>query len=325
MSVVAKTHKHRTPLQLISAFLGMALGTLLVAISLKCFLAPHQLIDGGIVGVSMICASLLGQKFFPYVLVLLNLPFVFLAFKQVGRSFVVQMAIAVALLAGFSCALDFWAPSFEGDVLEVIVFGGITLGIGCGLTIRAGGAVDGTEILAIILSQKRGYTVGQVIFFFNIFIFGLSGFVEGSWHPALRSFMTYIVAYKIMDTVIVGLDETKSVMIISSRPKAIADLLISRLGLGVTIMYGRGGYTGEEKEILYAIVERLQLAQLKAVVHLEDPSAFIAIDDLHEVIGGKGGSHSLRKRQGLLTRLAGLVGLSRAPAGTEGSVETEQV
>ncbi len=288
------SHTTKTFWQRVVTYAWMAFGAFLVAVALKTFLAPSRLIDGGIVGISMILSSVLGQKFLPYFLIVLNLPFVILAWKQVGKRFVIHMICAVILLAIFSFLLE-WAPVFEGDVLEVIVFGGLTLGIGAGLVIRMGGALDGTEILAIIISKARGYTVGQIVFFINIFIFAISGIVEGDWHPALRSFMTYIIAYKIMDTVIVGLDETKSVTIISSIPRKLTDLLVHELGLGVTTMYGRGGFSGKEQEVLYVIVERLQLADLKSLVQKEDPKAFLAIENLHEVIGGQGDGRVTRK------------------------------
>lgn len=285
----------KSPLQYVVMLFWLALGAFLVAVALNLFLAPNQLIDGGMVGVSMIASRLFGQHYFPYFLVLFNLPFLVVGVKYLGKSFVLYMLLAVLLLALFSFFMPY-LPIFEGDVLEVIVFGGLTLGIGTGLVIRMGGALDGTEILAIIVNRKKGFTVGQVVFFFNIFIFALSGWIVGDWHPALRSFMTYVVAYKIIDTVIVGLDETKSVMIISTRPIQVADMLMHKLGLGVTFMYGRGGYTGDEREIVYVIVERLQLATLKTLVHQEDPEAFIAVENLHEVITGKPGSHATRKR-----------------------------
>ncbi len=279
---------------LIINYCWIALGAFLVAVALKIFLQPSKLIDGGVVGISMICATLFGKRYLSYFLVALSIPFVILAYKQVGKRFVIKMIVAVILLAIFAFLLSS-IPVFEADILEVIVFGGLTLGMGAGLIIRMGGALDGTEILAILIHRKKGYTVGQVVFFINIFIFAIAGVVELDWHPALQSFMTYIVAYKIMDTVIVGLDETKSVTIISDNPRHIADLLMHELGLGVTLMYGRGGYTGEEKEIIYVIVERLQLSALKELVQKEDPTAFIAVENLHEVISGKSDGHATRK------------------------------
>src|SRR5262249_25733476 len=159
------------------------------------------------------------------------------------------------------------------------------LGVGLGLIIREGGCLDGTEILGIIINRRTGFTVGQVVLFCNIFVFGAAGLVFKDWHPPLLSLITYIVVIRIMDSVIVGLDETKSVLIISAKSKAIADAIIHELGLGLTVMYGRGGFSGSEREILYVIVERLQLADLKDLILREDPSAFIAIENLHEVTG----------------------------------------
>ena len=155
------------------------------------------------------------------------------------------------------------------------------------MIIREGGCLDGTEILGIIFNRRTGFTVGQVVLVCNIFVFGAAGLVFKDWHPPLMSLITYIVVIKIMDSVIVGLDETKSVLIISSKSKAIADAIIHELGLGLTIMYGRGGFSGDEREILYVIAERLQLAELKDLILREDPTAFIAIENLHEVANGK--------------------------------------
>lgn len=268
------------------AYLWMMLGTGLVATALEVFLIPSRLIDGGIIGLSMLLSYVLGQSLLPYLLLILSVPFVIVAYKQIGKRFVIQMVSALIMLSIWIFILHY-APAFEGDVLEVIVFGGLMLGIGGGLIIRVGGALDGTEIMAILLAKRRGYTVGQVVFFFNIFIFALSGFIYQDWHPALRSFMTYIIAYKMMDAVIVGLDETKAAWIISSKTDKLAQLLVHNLGLGVTIMQGRGGYSGTSQEMLYVVVERLQLAELKQLVTREDPGAFVAIENLHEVIGGQ--------------------------------------
>lgn len=287
--------KVKTTFHYVLSYFWMAVGTFLFAIAIKIFLIPANLVDGGIVGVSMICSTLFGTNLLPLFLVVFNIPFLLLALREIGKFFVLQMLIALVMLGFFIFVLQN-VPPFEGDILEIIVFGGLSLGIGIGLVIRMGGALDGTEILAIIINHRKGYTVGQVVFFFNIFIFAVAGYVYSDWHSALRSFMTYIIAYKIMDTVIVGLDEMKSVTIISSDARRLANLLMHKLGLGVTIMYGRGGFSGEQKEIIYVIVERLQLAELKEMVHREDPTAFIAIEDLHEVITGKQEGHVTRKK-----------------------------
>lgn len=277
---------NKTPAQRALSYFWIALGSFLAAVSIRIFLFPHELIDGGIIGISMILARLIGGQYFSIFFVILTLPFLYLSYKFIRRTFVIQMFIAVILFAGFLAILD-RAPSFDSDPLEVIVIGGAILGVGAGLIIRNGGCLDGTEILAIIVNRKKGYTVGQVVIFLNFFIFAAYGWIFMDWHIALRSLMTYVVAFKMMDLVIVGLDELKSVLIISSNPKDLTKVIMHELGLGLTVMHGRGGYTGDAKDLLFVIVERLDLADLKELILREDPDAFIAVENLHEVVSGR--------------------------------------
>lgn len=284
----------------------MTVGAFFSAFAIEVFYTPNNLLDGGIIGVAMICAKLFGAKFLPYFVFLFNLPFVYLAYRFIGKVFVIHMIVALLL---FGCSLFLINQTmpqlqFHGDYIEVVVIGGAILGAGIGLIIRYGGCLDGTEILAIIFNRKTGFTVGQVVLVCNIFIFGAAGFAFQDWHPPLLSLIAFIVASKIMDSVIVGLDETKSVLIISSHSKAIADAIIHELGLGLTIMYGRGGFSGDEREILYVIAERLQLADLKELVNREDPTAFIAIENLHEVANGNQGAGKKQTRiEALMSRI----------------------
>ncbi len=236
----------------------------------------------------MIFGKIFGKQVIPYLLILFNLPFLMLAYRYIGKVFVLHMLVANFLFSGAMVFIANMMPlQFHGDSLEVVVIGGALLGVGLGLIIREGGCTDGSEILGIIMNRRMGFTVGQVVLVINIFVFGAMGLVFQDWHPPLMSLITYIVVIKIMDSVIVGLDETKSVLIISLKSKAIADAIIYELGLGLTIMYGRGGFSGDEREILYVIAERLQLAELKDLILREDPNAFIAIENLHEVANGK--------------------------------------
>lgn len=268
-------------------YLLMAIGAFLAAFAVEVFLIPNRLIDGGIVGVSMIFGNIFGKELIPLFLLLFNLPFILMAYRFLGKIFVIHVFIANLLFA-LSLFLigNISSLKFEGDPLEVVVIGGAILGIGIGLIIKYGGCLDGTEILGVIVNRQTGLTVSQVVLVCNIFIFCAAGLVFRDWHPPLLSLITYFVVVKIMDLVIVGLDETKSVLIISSKSKAIADAIIHELGLGLTIMYGRGGYSGDAREILYVIAERLQLAELKELIHREDPMAFVAIENLHEVSNG---------------------------------------
>lgn len=282
---------HPPKKSLLSIFLTyfwMSIGAFLAAFSLDVFFIPNHLIDGGVVGVSMIFGSIFGKQVIPFLLLVFNLPFLILAYRFIGKVFVFHMIIATLLFSSSLVFISHVIPwQFHGDSLEVVIAGGTLLGIGLGLIIREGGCLDGTEILGIIVNRRMGYTVGQVVLACNFFVFGAAGFVFQDWHPPLMSMITYIVVIKIMDSVIVGLDETKSILIISKKSKAIADVIVHELGLGLTIMYGRGGFSGDEKEILYVIVERLQLAEVKELVLREDPNAFMAIENLHEVTNEK--------------------------------------
>ena len=286
----------RTYLHHLSTFLWIAVGAFLAAASIRIFLFPNQLIDGGVVGIALIISRLYGAEYLSYAMVILNIPFLYLAYTYIRRSFLIYMLLAVFLFAGFLMVLQN-APAFIGDPLEIIVFGGAILGIGVGLIIRHGGCVDGTEILAIMINRRTGFTVGQIVLFINVFIFAAYGWIFQDWHVALRSLMTYIVAFKMIDLVIVGLDELKSAIIISSNPKEIGHAIMNELGIGLTIMHGRGGFSGDTREILFVIIERLDLSELKEIVLRVDPTAFMAIEDLHEVVYGKQGVMPFKKRQ----------------------------
>lgn len=292
---VKKQHTVKSVLHHTATFLWLIVGAFLAAAAIRIFLVPNALIDGGVIGVALILARLYGDSYLSYAIILLNAPFVYLAFAYIRRSFVIHMLFALIAFAGFLLALQS-VPHFTGDPLEIIVFGGAILGIGVGLIIRHGGCLDGTEILAIIINRKKGFTVGQVVLFINVFIFVAYGWIFKDWHIALQSLMTYIVAFKMIDLVIVGLDELKSALIISAKPKELGDAIMNELGLGLTIMHGRGGFSGDTREILFVIIERLDLSELKEIVLRTDPTAFMAIEDLHEVVYGKQALVPYKKR-----------------------------
>jgi len=265
---------------------GITLGAFFAALAIRIFLIPNELIDGGVIGIALILGRLFGNSYLSYFLIALNIPFLFLAWRFIRRSFVIYMLIATIIFALFLSLLQ-QIPSFAADPLEAIVIGGVMLGAGAGLIIRNGGCTDGTEILAIIINRKKGFTVGQVVLFINIFIFTGYGWIFHDWHIALRSLMTYIVAFKMIDLVIAGLEELKSVLIMCSQPEKLSKIITHELGLGLTFIKGKGGYSGEDRDILFIIVERLDLAELKEIVLREDPSAFMAIENLHEVAYGR--------------------------------------
>lgn len=267
----------------------MAAGSFAAAFSLEVFLLPNSLIDGGVVGVAMIVGNLFGHQWIPILIVLFNLPFLMLAWKHIGKHLVVNMLTALLFLSGWMGFIHHFLPSwtFVGDPLEVVVIGGAILGMGFGTIIRVGGCTDGTEILGIMMSQKKGYTVGQVVLACNVLIFSAAGLVFQDWHPPMLSLIAYIVAVKVMDAVIVGLEETKSVTIISAKSQKLIEAITREMGLGLTVLYGRGGFSGNDQEILMVVVERIQLAELKEIVYRHDEHAFMAIENLHEVANGR--------------------------------------
>jgi uncharacterized membrane-anchored protein YitT (DUF2179 family) len=277
---MATSGKKRVVLHL----LWITIGALLVAVGLEMFLVPNQVIDGGIIGVSIILAEITPVILGAYILVL-NLPFLIVGYTQIGKTFALQTLYAVTLLAAFVTLLH-GAPVFTQEPILASVFGGIIVGIGVGLIIRNGGSLDGTEIVAILANKKFGFSVGEIVMFFNIFILGSAGFVFG-WESSMYSLIAYFVAFKSIDIIIEGIDESKSVTIISDKSSEISEVIIARLGRGVTHIYGRGGYSGEEKELLYCIVTRLELAKLKAIVEDIDPTAFVAVEHVHDVMGGR--------------------------------------
>lgn len=302
----AQTAPIRTWASQIILYLFLAIGAFCAAFSITVFLLPNKIIDGGIVGIAMIGGQLFGNALFPYFFIILNLPFLYLAYRHIGKIFLLHMFFAYLLFVGSLFFIEHMIPwQFEGDKLEVVVIGGAILGIGLGIIIRYGGCLDGTEILGIIINRRLGFTVGQVVLICNIFIFGAAGLAFPDWHTPIFSLITYMVVIKVMDAVIVGPDETKSVLIISSKSRAIAEAIVHELGLGLTVMYGRGGFSGDAREILYVIAERLQLSELKELIHREDPHAFIAIENLHEVASGKhdGGQKRKKRIQDIISRI----------------------
>jgi len=240
--------------------------------------------DGGIVGISIILSHLLGWNLGIF-LFILNLPFFFLGYKQIGKTFAYSTLLGIITLS-VSTSLLHHVQAFTNDMLLATFFGGILLGIGVGLVIRYGGSLDGTEILAILVTKKLPFSVGEFVMFLNLFIFAFGGFVFG-WDRAMYSVLAYVIAFKTMDIVIEGMDESKSAWIISDKNKEIGDAILARLGRGVTYFHGEGAYSGEDKKVIFCIVTRLEEAKLKEIVDDIDSSAFLAVADIAEVRGGR--------------------------------------
>ncbi len=276
--------RHHTWIESVGRYVMLFLGTIVTAAGLEFFLVPNQIIDGGVVGLSIMASYIFKQQLGMF-LVVLNLPFLYLGYKQIGKTFTVSTLFSLLSLA-FWVSFFHPIPELTKDLFLVAVFGGIIVGIGVGLIIRHGGSLDGTEIIAIILDRKTGFSVGEIIMFFNLFILGSAGLVFG-WDKAMYSLVAYFIAFKVIDVTIKGLDESKGVLIVSDRPHEIADVLMARLGRGVTILYGEGAYTGDKKEVLYSIITRLEIAKLKTIIEEIDEDAFVTINEVHDVLGGR--------------------------------------
>ncbi|MEC0369986.1 YitT family protein [Paenibacillus chibensis] len=280
---MAKTHRKLSPVDLLKKFIFITAGAILMAVALEVFLVPNDIIDGGITGISIVLSKITTLPLGIFLFVI-NLPFLFLGYKQIGKTFAFSTLYGIIVMSVTTQLLHHVSP-FTNEKILAVLFGGLILGLGVGLVIRYGGSLDGTEIVAILLSKKTRVPVGQIIMIMNVFIFIIAGFVFG-WDSAMYSIFTYYMASKVMDIVVEGLNESKSVTIISGEYEEISQTIQDRLGRTTTFIYARGGYSGEDTQMIYCVVTRLELAKLKSVVHEIDPRAFIAIESVSDVLGG---------------------------------------
>lgn len=277
-------HRKLTKKKILQRALLITLGATLMGVGLEIFLVPNNVIDGGITGISIMLSYITGWKLGIFLL-LLNIPFFFIGYKQIGKTFAISTFYGIIVLS-IATTLLHPVPAFTQDILLATIFGGVVLGIGVGLVIRYGGSLDGTEILAILFNNKLPFSVGEIIMFFNLFILGSAGFVF-SWDRAMYSLIAYFVAYKTIDITITGLDESKSVWIISDNARQIGETIMHRLGRGVTYLNGEGAYSGDDKKVIFCVINRLEEAKLKDIVTENDENAFLAVADIAEVRGGR--------------------------------------
>lgn len=260
----------------------MMIGAVLASIGLEIFLIPNNIIDGGIVGISIMVSYITKLPLGLFIFIL-NIPFFIIGYKQIGKTFTISTLFSVICL---SIGVSFFhpIPGLTHDVLLATVFGGIILGLGVGLIIRNGGSLDGTEIVAIILDKRLSFSIGEIVMFFNIFILSSAGFIFG-WDRAMYSLIAYFIAFKVIDITVEGIDESKAVTIVSENYQEIAEAIMDRLGRGVTLLDGKGGYKGVATNVIYVVVSRLEVAKLKSIILGFDPGALITIG--HVEVAGK--------------------------------------
>jgi len=261
----------------------ITLGVLSAGMGLEGFLLSSHFIDGGVTGISLLLTRTTGVPLAVW-LPLVNLPFIALGWKHLGPAFAIRSALAIAGLALVLATVHY--PDVTPDLLLTAVFGGFFIGAGVGLAVRGGAVLDGTEIAALLLSKRSVlFKVGDLILGFNVVLFVVAMGVLGV-EPALYSILTYIAASKTLDFVIHGIDEYTAITIVSPASKAIRARITTELGRGVTVYRGAGGLSGEDRDILYCVVTRLEVGRVFGIVNEEDEHAFVVAHALTEVRGG---------------------------------------
>jgi uncharacterized membrane-anchored protein YitT (DUF2179 family) len=267
--------------------LFITLGVAAAAFGLKGFLLPNRFLDGGVMGISLL-ANIVSGVNLSLLVILINLPFVAIAYTQISKKFAFKTLIAISLLAITLAIVEF--PIITQDKLLIAVFGGFFLGAGIGLSIRGGSVIDGTEVLAIYSSRKTTLSVGDVILILNIVIFSTAAYIINI-ETALYAILTYLVASKTVDFVVHGIEEYTSVMIVSDKSDGIKDAIVNKMGRGVTILkgksgFGKKGHRTNDIDVLFSVVTRLELQRLKTEIIKIDPDAFVVENSINDVKGG---------------------------------------
>ena len=264
------------------------------AVGVTMFLAPVHLYDSGISGTSMLLWQLTPEAYtLSLFLLILNVPLFLFGLKKQGVVFTIYSIWAVFVYSAASFVItnvlpvDVSAASpFAGqDLLLCALFGGLISGIGSGMTIRFGGAIDGIEVMAVIFSKRLGLTVGSFVMAYNVLLYIAIGCIFRSWVLPLYSIVTYCAAIKAVDFIVEGLDKAKSAMIVTTKADAISDALSDAFGRGITHIGARGYYSGTDQTVIYFVVNRFQIAKMKALVTEADPDAFITISEVSDVLG----------------------------------------
>lgn len=279
-------------LRTIRDYLLILLGVLSAGVGIKGFILPNGFIDGGCTGISMLInrVSAAHGVYVPLsvILVIINIPFIVLGLRTIGRRFFVRAIIAVIGLA--ICVALMPPMHVTDDKLLVAVFGGFLLGLGVGLAMRGGAVLDGTEVAAIFFSRKSTLTIGDIILVFNVLIFAVAAWLLGI-EIALYSILIYLSAAKTVDFVIEGIEEYTGVTIISVHHEAIVDMIMNRMGRGLTVYhgekgFGKGGVRRDDMKIIFTVITRLEISSLQAEVDRIDPNAFVVMGSIKDTKGG---------------------------------------
>ena len=260
----------------------LILGAACAAFSIECFLITNTILDGGVTGISMML-NFVSELPLSILIVVINIPFFVVGFRALGKRFLLRSLISMASFAMF---LEVFrdVDTVTSSELLAVVFGGVLLGVGVGTVLRNGGCLDGTEIAAMLLSRRTSVSTGGIIFFINIFIYAVAGLLFG-WDRALLSLLTYFITFKIIDLVEEGMEQAKAAMIITENASELADTIYKRLGRTCTFISAEGLVSGSGKTVLYCVITRVELNELKRIINEADISAFVTISEVSEIIG----------------------------------------
>ncbi|MCQ4087344.1 YitT family protein [Saccharibacillus sp. JS10] len=279
-----KMSKKNKMLKIFSKALLIVIGAVLTAYGLEAVLIPNQVSDGGVTGLSIVGSQLFGLPL-GLLIAIINIPFVFLGYKQIGKSFALYSILGIAALAISASLMHHVHTIIEGDTLLVTVVGGIIIGMGMGLALRNGGALDGIDMLAVLLSRKLPFGTSDLILFLNTFVFIVVSFVFGL-QGAILSALAYFIASKVIHIVEEGLSGSKTFKIITNQPEIMVETIRDRLGRGATYSDAYGGYSNEQFKEITCVINRLEESKIKEIIHEIDPEAFVVVYDVAEVRGG---------------------------------------
>ncbi|WP_256972799.1 YitT family protein [Saccharibacillus sp. O23] len=280
----AKPGKSNKILKIFSRVLLIVIGAVITAYGLEAVLIPNSVSDGGVTGLSIVGSKLFGMPL-GLLIAVLNIPFVWLGYKQIGKSFALYSVIGIASLAVSATLMHHVHTIIDGDTLLVTVVGGIIIGTGMGIALRNGGALDGIDMLAVLLSRKLPFGTSDLILFLNTFVFIVVSTVFGL-QGAILSALAYFIASKVIHIVEEGLSGSKTFKIITNQPEVMVETIRDRLGRGATYSDAYGGYSNEQFKEITCVINRMEESKIKEIIHQIDPGAFVVVYDVAEVRGG---------------------------------------
>ncbi|MFE5322213.1 YitT family protein [Paenibacillus sp. NPDC056579] len=284
-------HKQSPMLKKSLRALAVIIGGFITAYGLEAVLIPNSVSDGGVTGLSIVGFELTGVPL-GLLIAILNIPFIFLGYKQIGKSFAIYSVIGIVSLAAGTSVLHHISPIIKGDTLLVTVVGGIIIGFGMGLALRNGGALDGIDMLAVLLSRKLPFGTSDLILFLNTFVFIVVSTVFGL-QGAIMSAIAYYIASKVIHIVEEGLSGAKTFKIISKHPEELVETIRDRLGRSATYNLVQGAYSHEQFKEITCVINRLEESKMKEIIYEIDSSAFVMVYDVAEVKGGNFKKHDI--------------------------------